>query len=89
MLVIGIILYNLKKLLKPNYKNIRRLLNTRKNNLKKLWVSKGWDFFSCQKPNYQFLPENVIYISYISGIPMLSTPEIDSRKQHLSLEIWE
>ena len=24
--------------------NIRRLLNTRKNNLKKLRVSKGWDF---------------------------------------------
>ncbi len=27
--------------------NIRRLLNTRKNNLKKLRVSKGWD---CQIP---------------------------------------
>ena len=32
---------------------------------------------SCQRSNYQFLPKNVIYFSYISGIPMVSTPEID------------
>jgi hypothetical protein len=37
---------------------------------------------TCQKSNYQFLSENVIYFSYISGIPMVSTPEIDSRNQH-------
>jgi hypothetical protein len=37
----------------------------------------------CQKSNYQFLPENVIYISYISGVPMVSSPEIDSRYQKM------
>jgi hypothetical protein len=34
--------------------------------------------FLGQKSNYQFLPENVIYISYISGIPMVSIPEIEA-----------
>jgi hypothetical protein len=44
---------------------------------------------ACQKSNYQFLPENVIYFSYISGIPMVSTPEIDSSNLYFALEIWE
>ena len=39
---------------------------------------------SCQKSNYQFLSENVIYFSYISGVPVVSTPEIDSRNQTFS-----
>jgi hypothetical protein len=34
---------------------------------------------ACQKANYQFLPENVIYFSYISGFSMPSTPEVYSR----------
>ena len=39
---------------------------------------------TCQKANYHFLPENVIYFSYISGIPMVSAPEIDSRYLYFS-----
>jgi len=39
---------------------------------------------SCQKSNYQFFPENVIYFSYISGIPLVSETEIYSRYQQFT-----
>ena len=33
-----------------------------------------------RKRTINLLPENVIYFSYISGIPMVSAPEIDRQK---------
>ena len=42
---------------------------------------------ACQKSNYQFLPENVIYFSYISIGPMVSMPVIAGTKGPHNVEL--